>query len=230
VVWLPGCYLPYDSQRRRGSRVPSRAEAGLPESGFVFASFNNSYKFAPATFDILMRLLRAVEGSVLWLPRHWAAVANFRREAEARGVSPDRLVFATYCARPEDHLARLSLADLFLDTSPYGAHSSAADALRAGIPVVTYAGNTFPGRVAASLLMAMGFPELVATSLAEYEALALRLARDSVWRAAIGERLARESERSVVFDSAAFARHLESAFETMMRRHRAGESPASFAL
>ena len=133
------------------SRTPSRAEAGLPERGFVFCSFNNSYKIGPEIFDIWMRLLQAVEESVLWLPRtNKGAMANLMREAERRGVPARRLVFASYAPRAEDHLARLQLADLFLDTLPYNAHTTASDALWAGLPLLTCQGKSFAGRVAAT--------------------------------------------------------------------------------
>ena len=229
-VWMPNSYLPYDSERRATQRNWTRAEEGLPERGFVFASFNNVFKFGPETFDIWMRLLLAVEGSVLWLPNHGAAVPNFKKEAEARGVSADRLVFASYVERPNDHLARLSLADLFLDTLPYGAHTSAADALRAGVPVVTCLGAAFPGRVAASLLTALGLPELIAPSASEYESLALRLARDSGALGASRNSLAAMRESAALFDSAAYAQHLEQAFQTMVRRQLEGLPPACFAV
>src|SRR5262249_23550831 len=150
----------------------------LPPSGFVFCCFNNSYKLQPPVFDVWMRLLKNVEGSVLWLlDDNAAATNNLKREAAARGVDPPRLVFARRCPLPE-HLARHRLADLFLDTLPYNAHTTASDALWMGLPIVTCKGNTFAGRVAASVLDAAGLPELVTESLEGYEALALRFARD----------------------------------------------------
>jgi protein O-GlcNAc transferase len=231
IIWLPGAYLPYDTRRCMADRCLTRTEAGLPGRGFVFASFNNSYKLSPEMFGVWMKLLQAVDGSVLWLPRHnTAAVRNLQREAELRGVSPGRLVFAQYIEKPGDHLARLGLADLFLDTLPYGAHSSASDALRAGIPVVTCLGGTFAGRVAASLLHAIGVPELIATSLEEYEAIALRLARDPALLSAMKAKLARNREICALFDTPRYARHLEQAYRIMWERAERGLPPASFAV
>jgi len=217
VLHLPHSYLPGDRSRVIGDRVPSRAEAGLPEHGFVFCGFNNNYKFTPAMFEIWMRLLRNVEGSVLWLSQvNAAAVRNLKREAEARGVAASRLVFAPFVERDDDHLARMSLADLFLDTLPYNAHASASDALWAGLPVLTIAGASFPGRVGGSLLHAIGMPELIAPSSEAYEQLALRLARDPVALAAQKARLAQNRETHPLFDTARFTRDLEAAYAAMV--------------
>src|SRR5215831_12089026 len=162
VARLPGSYLPYDSKRAPTAAAPTRLGAGLPETGFVFASFNNSYKFRPESFDVWMRLLRAVEGSVLWLSATNApAMRNVQREAEARGVGANRLVFAPFMPKPESYLARLKLADLFLDTFPFNAHSTAMDALAAGVPLITVLGQSFAGRVAASLNTAAGLSEMI---------------------------------------------------------------------
>ena len=218
IAYLPDCYLPTDSKRRIAN-VPARHEAGLPETGFVFASFNNSYKLSPELFDIWMRLLRAIDGSVLWLSSVNAAAArNLRREAEARSVHADRLVFAPFLARSEDHLARLTLADLFLDTLPYNAHATAADALWAGVPLVTARGSTFAGRVATSLLQAVGLTELIAETLEAYETLALNLARDVSALAAVKAKLAANRETHALFDPASFTRHLEGAYLTLWER------------
>src|SRR5262249_48430755 len=179
VVELPGSFMVNDDRRRISDHVPSRAEAGLPAPGFVFCCFNNAYKITPDVFDIWMRLLRQVEGSVLWLSSlHAAGAANLRREAQARGVAADRLVFAPKLARNEDHWSRLRLAALSVDPLYSNAHGPAADALWAGVPVLTCSGATFASRVAGSLLRAVGLPELVTGSLDDYETLALRLARD----------------------------------------------------
>jgi len=231
VVHLPGSYLCGDSARVIGSRTPTRGEAGLPESGFVFASFNNAYKFVPGMFDVWMRILGAVGESVLWLPKSSAAVlANLSREAEARGIDPARLVFAPFVPSPEDHLARLRLADLFLDTLPYNAHSTASDALWSGLPVLTCEGETFAGRVASSLLHAIGIPELVAKSLAEYEARALMLARDGGALARIKAKLAANRGTAALFDTARFTRHLESAYTAMWERNERKLPPEGFAV
>jgi len=225
VVRLPDCYQPNDTKRKIGGRGPTRAELGLPERGFVFCSFNNSFKLNPPMFDVWMRLLRAVDGSVLWLLETSGVVkGNLRREAEARGVAGERLIFAPRLAL-EEHLARHRAADLFLDTLPYNAHTTASDALWAGLPVVTCAGQSFAARVAGSLLHAVGLAELVTTSLGEYEALALALARDPARLASLRERLERTRATTPLFDIERYRRHLEAAYETMWERHRRGEPP-----
>jgi predicted O-linked N-acetylglucosamine transferase (SPINDLY family) len=220
IVYLPDTYLPVDSARLI-AKAPSRSEAGLPETGFVFASFNNSYKFSPPLFDIWMRLLQSVDKSVLWLSSMNAAAArNLAVEAQKRGVDPNRLIFAQFVPRVEDHLARLGVADLFLDTLPYNAHATAGDALFAGLPVLTCKGETFAGRVAASLLHATGLPELVTQSLDAYEALALRLASDPDMLANLKARLAQNRNTHPLFDTARFTRHLEAAYVHMWERHQ----------
>jgi predicted O-linked N-acetylglucosamine transferase (SPINDLY family) len=205
--------------------VPSRSEACLPDAGFIFACFNNSYKFTPELFDVWMRLLRAIEGSVLWLGgANPAATDNLKGEAELRGVDPQRLIFAPWVNEPDRHLARLSLADLFLDTLPYNAHATAADALLSGLPVLTCRGMTFAGRIAASLVEACELSELVARDLAAYEAIALSLARDPDTLRALKERLAAVRQTNPMFDTAAYATKLESAFAAL----RAAPTPSSF--
>lgn len=194
VVYLPDSYQPNDAARRIGERTLARSEAGLPENGFVFCSFNNSGKITPQIFDIWIRLLRRVHGSVLWLLEdNVAAVQNLRHEAIRRDIAANRLIFAPR-VKSEDHLARQRLADLMLDTLPYNAHTTASDALWAGVPIVTCAGSSFAGRVAASLLHAVGLPELVAGSLEEYEALALEFAEHQAALAAIKAKLATNRE------------------------------------
>jgi protein O-GlcNAc transferase len=231
VVYLPQAYLPYDGNRRITEKTPSRSEAGLPETGFVFACHNASHKLGPEMFDVWMRLLQTVEGSVLWLKSlNPAAIGNLWQEAKARGVAPERLVFAPRLPHTEDHLARVRLADLFLDTLPYNAHATAWDALGVGLPVLTCLGNTFPGRVAASLLHAVGLPELVTTSLTEYEELALALARDPQRLEAIKAKLVRNRNTEPLFDTACFTRNLESAYETMWGLAQRGEPPQSFSV
>ncbi len=231
IVVLPDCYLPNDSARRIGARTPARSEAGLPAAGFVFACFNNSYKFSPETFAIWMRLLEAVAGSVLWLPENNpAAIRNLRREAKARGIAAERVVFAPYLVSAEEHLARLRLADLFLDTLPFNAHTTACDALWATVPVITCLGTTFAGRVAASALHAIGMSELITLSLDDYETLALRLARDPGSLAALKAKLAANRQTHPLFDTQRFTRQLETAFHTMWERYRRGLEPQSFAV
>ncbi len=201
VAYLPNSYQVNDGARTVSDRIFTRAGLGLPEQGFVFASFNNNYKITPAEFDIWMRLLAKVEGSVLWLlqDNEWAA-ANLRREAEARGIDPARLVFAERAPNAE-HLARQRCADLFLDTFKVNAHTTAADALWAGLPVVTKLGRSFVARVAGSLLDAVGLPELVTETPQAYEALALTLATNPAKLKAIGDKLAANRLTAPLFDT-----------------------------
>jgi predicted O-linked N-acetylglucosamine transferase (SPINDLY family) len=202
----------------------------LPDDGFIFCCFNNSYKIAPEVFDVWMRLLDRVDSSVLWLIEDNAAAAhNLRREANRRGIEPERLVFAPRVS-PAEHLARHRLADLFVDTLPYNAHTTASDALWAGVPLLTCLGSTFPGRVAASLLQAVGLPELITHSLGDYEALALRLALEPGLLSSLKARLAQNRNTSPLFDTKRFARHVEAAYMTMWERHRRGEPPMRFAV
>jgi protein O-GlcNAc transferase len=231
VVYLPHSYMPNDSKRPIAERTPSRGEAGLPQTGFVFACHNAAHKIGPEMFDVWMRLLHQVEGSVLWLrANNHAATANLRSAANARGVAQERLVFAPRMPSTADHLARLRLADLFLDTLPYNAHATACDALWAGLPVLTCTGNSFPARVAASVLHAIGIPELVTSSLAEYEQLALALAQDPARLAAIKTKLAANRDSAPLFDTARFTRNLESAYISMVERQQASLPPENFAV
>jgi protein O-GlcNAc transferase len=231
VVRLPNSYLVSDDKRVISPGTPTRQECGLPENGFVFCSFNNAYKLAPKMLQLWIRLLRAVPNSVLWLSQtDPVAVSNLRREAERCGVSAQRLIFAPKVAENSDHLARSRCADLFLDTLPYNAHTTASDALWAGLPVVTCLGETFAGRVAASLLKAVGVPELVTTSLEDYEALALKLAREPTLLASIKAKLARNRDTYPLFDTARFTRHIEAAYTRMWERQQRGEPPETFAV
>lgn len=216
VLRLPGCYQPNERNRTAGV-VPSRREAGLPENGFVFCCFNNNLKITPGLFNIWMRLLRAIEGSVLWLlADNLAAAHNLRREAVARGISFDRLVFASRTS-PENHLARHALADLALDTFPYNAHTTATDAVRMGVPLVTCPGTCFQSRVAASVLTVCGMPELITQSFADYEHVALRLARDPDLLAVTRAKLAANRDASSLFDIARFTHNLESLYLQIAR-------------
>lgn len=225
IVYLPHSYQVNDSQRVISDRVFSRAELGLPEQGFVFACFNNGYKILPQIFDIWMRLLKQVEGSVLWLLTDTdVAMANLRREAEQRGVSGNRLIFASRMPLP-DHLARHRAADLFIDTLPYNAHTTASDALWAGLPILTCQGQGFAGRVASSLLNAVGLRELVTTDLAAYEAQALYLATHPEDLLAIRSKLAAALPDTPLFQAKIFARHMEAAYLEMAARREAGLPP-----
>lgn len=224
IVHLPHCYQVNDSIRVIGP-PPSRTEVGLPPGAFVFCCFNAAWKVAPDMFDIWMRLLKAVPGSILWLlDDNATATANLKAAASARGVDPARLVFAPRMPSA-DHLARHACADLFLDTLPYNAHTTASDALWTGLPLVTCMGNAFPGRAAASLLTAIGLPELITTSLADYESLALALARDRDRLTALRDRLAAKRSTAPLFDTNLFRRHIEAAYETMLDIARRGETP-----
>jgi predicted O-linked N-acetylglucosamine transferase (SPINDLY family) len=230
IVHLPDCYQVNDSKRRIAERTPMRQEAGLPETGFVFCCFNNNWKITPDVFGVWMRLLHAVEGSVLWLlGDNESAERNLRKEAQARGIDPARLVFAGRLPL-EDHLARHRLADLFLDTLPVNAHTTASDALWAGLPVLTCEGTAFAGRVAASLLNAIGLPELVTHRIEDYEALALRLAKDPCLLEGYRNRLATNRLTHPLFDTDRFRRHLEAAYLQLWEIWQRGEQPRSFAV
>jgi protein O-GlcNAc transferase len=229
-VYLPDSYMPSDSKRRPATPAPARMEAGLPDRGFVFASFNTAAKFTPEMFDIWMRLLTAVPESVLWISTPHPALRNLRREAEARGVRGERIVAAPFVEDSAAHLARLSLADLFLDTLPYNAHAGGVDALKAGVPIVTCTGSTFAGRVGTSLVSAAGLLELAAPSLTAYETLALALARDPARLAAIRAQLAANLETHSLFDTARYTRALESAFVTIWERYQQARPAPNYAV
>jgi protein O-GlcNAc transferase len=215
IAYLPNCFFPSDSSRAIG-KAPTRAEAGLPQDGFVFCCFNNSFKITAPVFALWMRLLAALPGSVLWLKQAGeAAKANLRQAAQAQGIDPQRLIFAGP-APLEVHLARHRLADLFLDTLPYNAHATACDALWAGLPVLTCRGTAFAGRVAASLLTAVGLPELITEAAADYEARALALARDPARLAALRAKLASGHATAPLFDTPRLARDLEAVYAGML--------------
>jgi predicted O-linked N-acetylglucosamine transferase (SPINDLY family) len=227
VVVLPRCYQANDSKRPMGE-PPSCADAGLPEHVFVFCCFNNPCKITPEIFAVWMRLLHAVEGSVLWLlTGNAAATSNLGRAAREAGIDDHRLIFAPH-VEPERHLARHALADLFLDTSPCSAHTAASDALWAGLPLVTIAGSTFAGRVAASALQFVGLPELVSHSRDEYEKMALELARSPEALARLKALLGRQCSTHPLFDTAGFTKDLERAYRQMREYHRAGAPPTAF--
>jgi len=230
IVYLPDCFQANDSTRAIGERTPERLALGLPADAFVYCCFNSSYKLSPAMFDVWTRLLRRTPGSVLWLlGESDAAIANLRREAQSRGVDPARLVFAGRTSI-QDYLARYRLADLFLDTLPFNGGATASDALWAGLPIVTCAGQAFASRMAGSLLHAVGMPELVTHSLADYEALALRLAADGALLRETKAKLARNRLREPLFDTERFTRNLEAAYTAMWAIRRKGEPPRHIEL
>lgn len=231
IVHLPDSFQPQDSQRKIAAETPTRTAAGLPESGIVFCCFNKPYKITAPVFAIWMRLLKAADASVLWLAGgDETAAANLRAAAKAADIDPARLVFAPKLARVADHLARHRLADLFLDTLPYNAHTTASDALWSGLPVVTCTGNAFAGRVASSLLAAVGLPDLAAPDLAAYEAVALRLAREPAALAECKRRLERQRLASPLFAADSFLHHLEAAYMRMYSVWRSGKPTKSFAI
>jgi predicted O-linked N-acetylglucosamine transferase (SPINDLY family) len=206
----------------------SKQELGLPEDAFVFCSFNNNFKITPDVFDSWVRILKSVDGSVLWLLQDNTTVAvNLRKEAESRGLDPARLIFAKRMDLPE-HLARHQAADLFLDTWPCNAHTTASDALWAGLPLLTCMGETFASRVAASLLNAIGLPELVTESSAEYEALAIGLAINPAKLKALKEKLDRNRLTTSLFDSVLFSKHIEAAYIKIYERYQADLDPEHF--
>ncbi len=230
VVYLPETYQVNDRKRRVSDRPVTRAEFGLPELGFVFCCFNNSHKLTPSMFAIWMRLLSQIDGSVLWLLEANDAVNTaLKRAAEERGVSGTRIMFAPFADLAE-HLARQRLADLFLDTLPHNAHTTASDALWVGLPVLICMGSTFAGRVAGSLLHSAGVPDLITHSLEEYEAVALRLAREPALLRTLKARLARNRDTCPLFDTARFTRHIEAAYMDMWQRQQSGKPPVSFVV
>lgn len=231
IVHLPDCFLVNDTTKPISPKIPSRAEAGLPDDGFVFCCFNNAYKISAGIFHVWLRLLGQIDGSVLWLSQlNSRACDNLRDAARAAGVEAGRIVFAPRKPAMADHFARHRLADLFLDTPGYNAHTTASDALWAGLPVLTCTGSTFAGRVAASLLQSVGVPDLVTGTLDDYEARALKLAREGALLAEIRQRLERNRLTHPLFDTDRFARHIERAYATMCENERQGRRPRSFSV
>lgn len=225
IIYLPDTYQVNDRSRRIAAVATSRMDHGLPERGFVYCCFNNNWKITPDIFDLWMRLLNQVEASVIWLFEDNAeAVGNLRQEAASRGVSPDRLVFAKKMPL-DQHLARHRHADLFLDTLYCNAHTTASDALWAGLPLITMLGNTYSSRVGASLLRAIKVPELVVYSIKDYEALAIDLAQNPGRLAGIRQKLADNRSTAALFDTPRFTKHLESAYEAIWSRYLAGQMP-----
>jgi len=226
VVELPGCYQPNDDRRPRPASGPGRAACGIPQEALVFCCFNHVYKISPQVFEVWLQLLRSVEGAVLWLLMgSEAARRNLRAHAAARGIAPERLVFAPHLEL-EHHLARYHHADLVLDTWPCNAHTTASDALWMGAPLVTLAGHSFPSRVATSLLRSLGLDELCTASIEEYGARALRLARDARARRRLRAKLEAARRTADLFNPRRYCRRLERAYLEMWARHARGERPA----
>jgi protein O-GlcNAc transferase len=230
LVYLPDSYFMFNNQHEISSRPIVRAEFGLPDEGFVFCCFNSNYKIEPEVFEIWMQLLKRVPGSILWLLRSSESVVrNLSREAELRGVSADRLIFSSHVPN-EMHVARYRLADLFLDTFSYNAHTTAAEALWAGLPVLTCPGKVMSSRVAASLLTSLGLAEMIAHSPQQYEERAYYLAVHADELTEIREKLAENRRSMPLFDSERQVRNLEAAYQAMWRRHEAGQPPESFRI
>jgi protein O-GlcNAc transferase len=230
IAYLPDSFMPGDRDRAAALKTLSRAEVGLPERGFVFCSFNNSYKITPEMFGVWAEILKDTADSMLWLfADNDDAARNLKTEAVARGVDVQRLILAPWMPLAE-HRARMGLADLFLDTSPYGGGATASDALWAGLPVLTRVGGTFVGRMSASLLRAVGLPELVMATLQDYRSLAGGLAGDPARLGAIRKRLADNRLTTPLFDTARYTAHIEAAYITMWQRYQRGESPLGFAV
>ncbi|HPG88121.1 MAG TPA: tetratricopeptide repeat protein [Hyphomicrobium sp.] len=230
IVHLGTCYQPNDRQRQIDTRPVTRADCGLPDEGFVFCSFNNTFKLNRTFFAVWMDLLQKVPDSVLWLLQKTPEVrTNLRREAIAHGVNPARIVFAEQMPN-DQHLARHAAADLFLDSLPCTAHTTASDSLWAGLPLLTCLGRTFAGRVAASVLTSAGLPELIAQSVDEYAAMALRLAQNPDEISALKTKLIANRATAPLFDTPNYVRALEHAFARMSDRHRSGLTPQNFSI
>ena len=226
VAYLPNSFMVSDTKQKLSNRVFTRDEVGLPINGFVFCCFNSFYKITPDVFATWMRILFQVEGSVLWLPEgNLAAVNNLKEEAYKNNIDANRLIFAPRLPSMEDHLNRLLLADLFIDTLPYNAHTTTSDALKMGLPVLTCMGESFASRVAASLLNAVNLPELITTNPADYEALALDLAIHPVKLTAIKTKLLANLSTAPLYNTSLFVQHLESAYKTMVQRKHDGLAP-----
>lgn len=226
LACLPHSYQPHARAGLPKEATLTRAEVGLPEDATVLCCFNQAWKFTPAVFDTWCRILRASPDSVLWLLQDQHAEGNLRQEVMARGISPLRLVFAPDTIQAQ-HLARLPLADLVLDTWPYNAHTTASDALAAGVPVLTFAGHTFASRVAGSLLQAVGLPELITDTVDDYEALALALVTDRARLAALRTRLHAQIADAALFNVPGYTKDLEALFTQMWRRYQSGQAPAA---
>lgn len=226
IVYLPDTYMVNDSKRELAKIPLTKSAFNLPETGFIFCCFNNSYKISPPTFQSWMRILEKSQDSVLWLSENNASFQkNLKNEAEKRDISPARLIFSKRVSDPSIHLARHTLADLFLDARPYNAHTTAVDALLAGLPVLTLMGKSFASRVAASLLNATGLPELIAHTEEEYEALAINLATNQEKVITLKQKLTQNHSKTALFDTKLFTKNIENAYQIMHERHQTGLAP-----
>jgi predicted O-linked N-acetylglucosamine transferase (SPINDLY family) len=229
VVYLPNSFMPNDINRPISSKVFARKDFGLPDDGFIFCCFNNGYKYNPEILDSWVRILNAVPNSVLWTTENNSLFKkNIQAQFEQRGIDAQRVIFATRIDDPAEHLARHQLADLFLDTTPYNAHTTACDALWAGLPLITRLGETFPGRVAASLLSALGLPELITNSEVEYESLAIQLANNKSALQLIREKLKQNRDMSPLFKTEQYTDNIERAYIKMHDDYVSGKSPQAF--
>jgi len=225
IAYLPNSYQVNVKERLISDKSLSRKEVGLPDNAFVFCSFNNNYKITPETFDRWMRILQLVEGSILWIFKsNETAVENLKKEAELRGIDSSRLVFASFLP-VEEHLKRIQLADLFLDTLPCNAHTTASDALRVGLPVITLMGESFASRVAASLLNAVGLPELITTTPKGYESLAIELATKPKFLREIKDKLFTNLSTSPLYNTKLFTQDIETAYQEMYQFYQAELAP-----
>jgi len=230
IIYLPDSYQVNDRNRERGNQIVNKQEYGLPDNSFVFCCFNNSYKINPIIFDVWMKILKCIDGSVLWLLEdNQIAVFNLKNEAEKRGVSSERLIFAKRMNNL-DHLKRHGAADLFLDTYPCNAHTTASDALWAGLPILTIKGESFASRVAASLLNAIKIPELITDSIENYEKLAIELAEDPTRLGHIKEKLDKNILSTPLFDSKLFTLNIEKAYLKIYSRYQNNLEPENIII
>ena len=220
VLYIPHTYMVDDSRRVASSRVFTKSECGLPQDAFIFCCFNAGYKFNPSLLDTWSRILLSVKNSVLWISENNLSFkTNLTTEFNKRGISPDRIIYAQKEMLMADHLVRHTLADLFLDTHPYNAHSTAIDSLKAGLPIITYLGQSFASRVAASLLTAIGLPELITATPKDYEELAIDLATNPPKLAAIRNKLMANRFTCPLFNTPLFAKNIEAIYTQIMEHY-----------
>ena len=226
ITYLPNSFMVNDTKNKLSNRLFTRTEAGLPTNGFVFCCFNNHYKITPSTFIRWMKILSKVDGSVLWLPKgNSSTVKNLKKEAKKNSVDENRIIFASRLTLREDHLNRIQLADLFIDTLPYNAHATTSDALQVGLPVLTCIGNSFTSRVAASLINSVNLPELITNTQEQYESLAIELATHPEKLKTIKKKLNNNLPESPLYDTPLYTQHLESAYSMMYDRYQRGLDP-----